>query len=156
MDYERRRTPREIARIVALAMTARRRTTTASVKPNGVPKDIDAYIAAAPNEVRSILRAIRETISAAAPGAEEVISYRIPAFKWNGRILAYFAAFKHHIGFFPPVRGDAALVKAAAKYAGAKGNLRFPLDEPMPYALIAKIIRSRVRQHDQAYPPRSH
>jgi uncharacterized protein YdhG (YjbR/CyaY superfamily) len=88
---------------------------------------------------------IRKAIRVAAPGAQEVISYRMPAFKLHG-ILIYFAAFKTHIGLFPPVSGDAGLVKAVAKYAGPKGNLKFPLDQPIPYALITRIARVRVKQ----------
>jgi uncharacterized protein YdhG (YjbR/CyaY superfamily) len=75
-----------------------------------------------------------------------LISYRMPALKLNG-ILVYFAAFKNHIGLFPPVRGDAQLVKAAAPYAGEKGNLRFPLDEPIPYDLIKQIVSYRRKEH---------
>ena len=112
---------------------------------SGAPGSIDEYIAAAPAAVRPILREIRRVVRAVAPDAEELISYRMPAFRQRG-ILLYFAAFKAHIGVFPPVRGDAALEKAAAPYAGPKGNLRFPLDRPMPYALIRRIVRARVRQ----------
>ena len=106
---------------------------------------IDEYIAAAPADVQPILKKIRKTIKSAAPKAEEVISYRMPAFRQNG-VLLYFAAFKNHIGMYPPVRGDAKLEKALAKYRGPKGNLRFPLDEPMPYDLIEKIALLRVKQ----------
>lgn len=109
------------------------------------PENIDEYIAAAPAVVRPILEKVRRTIAAAAPSAEEVISYRIPAFRLNG-VLVYFAAFKHHIGLYPPVRGDAKLEKAVARYAGPKGNLKFPLDEPIPYALIKRIVKLRVKQ----------
>ncbi|HEY5809763.1 MAG TPA: DUF1801 domain-containing protein [Povalibacter sp.] len=107
---------------------------------------IDSYIAAFPPRIRAVLRQIRTTIRAAAPGAEEAISYGIPAFKLQG-VLVYFAAFKNHIGFYPPVRGDARIVKAVARYAGEKGNLRFPLDEPMPLTLITRITRLRVKQN---------
>lgn len=113
-----------------------------------IPNDIDEYIAPFPPAVRAILKKIRATIRRAAPGAEEVISYRMPAFKQGG-ILIYFAAFKNHIGLYPPVRGDAALEKAVAKYAGPKGNLQLPLDEPMPYGLIERIVKSRLRQNQQ-------
>jgi uncharacterized protein YdhG (YjbR/CyaY superfamily) len=106
---------------------------------------IDDYIRAAPAAVRPILRQIRRVVRAAAPGAEEVISYRMPAFRLNG-VLVYFAAFKQHIGVFPPVSGDVKLMKAVAPYAGPKGNLRFPLDRPIPYALIKRIVRLRVKQ----------
>ena len=109
------------------------------------PRDIDEYASGFAPEVRLILERIRSTIRRAAPGAQETISYQIPAFRQNG-ILVYFAAFKKHIGFYPPVRGDAALEKAVGRYAGEKGNLRFPLDEPIPYALIARIVRLRARQ----------
>ena len=109
------------------------------------PTTIDEYIAASAPKAQPILRKIRRTISAAAPDAEEVISYRMPAFRLHG-ILVYFAAFKHHIGVFPPVSGDAMLEKAIAPYAGPKGNLRFPLDQPIPYALIKRIVLLRVKQ----------
>ena len=108
-------------------------------------KNIDEYIAAAPADVQPILRKIRATIRAVAPNAEEVISYRMPAFKQHG-ILIYFAAFKAHIGVFPPVSGDASLKKALSRYEGPKGNLKFPLDEPIPYTLITRIVRQRVKQ----------
>ncbi len=111
----------------------------------GRPTNVDDYIAAAPAEVRPILTKIRKTIHAAAPGATEVISYRIPAFKLRG-ILVYFAAFKSHIGLYPPVSGDASLMKALSPYAGPKGNLKFPLDQPIPYDLIKRIVLLRVKQ----------
>jgi uncharacterized protein YdhG (YjbR/CyaY superfamily) len=107
---------------------------------------IDDYINASASEVQPILRRIRATIRKAAPEAEERISYRIPAFFQNG-VVVYFAAFKAHIGLFPPVRGNAALVKAVTKYAGPKGNLKFPLTKPIPYALIARIARHRVKEN---------
>lgn len=110
------------------------------------PKTIDDYIAAFSTEVRGILERIRATIHEAAPDAKEAISYRIPAFTLNG-VLVYFAAFKRHIGFYPPVRGDARLVKAVSRYAGDKGNLQFPLDEPIPYDLIARIVKLRCTQN---------
>ena len=110
-----------------------------------MPATIDDYIQASPPRVRPILERIRRTVRSAAPDATEVISYRMPAFKLHG-ILVYFAAFKNHIGLFPPVRGDPKLVKAAAPYAGEKGNLRFPLDEPIPYDLIKRIVLHRIGQ----------
>jgi len=109
------------------------------------PTSIDAYIAASSPEVQPILEKVRKPINAAAPGAQELISYRMPAFKLHG-ILVYFAAFKAHIGLYPPVSGDASLEKALSPYAGPKGNLRFPLDQPIPYALIERIVRLRMRQ----------
>ena len=109
-----------------------------------VPKSMDAYIAASSPEVRPILEAIRATVRKSAPGSEERISYRMPAF-FQGGVLIYFAAFKKHIGLFPPVR-DMALKPLVARYAGPKGNLQFPLSDPVPLALIGKIVKSRVRE----------
>ena len=108
-------------------------------------KDVDEYIAAFPPRVQAILKKVRATIRKAAPEAKETISYRIPAFTLDG-VLIYYAAFKNHIGLYPPIRGDARLEKAVAPYAGEKGNLRFPLDEAIPYALIERIVRFRVKQ----------
>jgi len=109
------------------------------------PTCIDEYIATCPLEVQPILTKIRQVIRAAAPGAQEVISYNMPAVRLDG-ILVYFAAFKHHIGLYPPVSGDATLKKALAPYAGPKGNLKFPLDQPIPFALIKRIVHLRVKQ----------
>jgi uncharacterized protein YdhG (YjbR/CyaY superfamily) len=110
------------------------------------PKSIDKYIASFSPEARAILEKIRLTIRNAAPDAQETISYNIPTFTLNGA-LVHFAAFKKHIGFFPPVRGDARLEKAASKYAGEKGNLRFPLDQPIPYSLIERLVKLRMKQN---------
>jgi len=109
------------------------------------PRDIDDYISGFTPDVQRVLQRIRSTVRKAAPAAEEMISYQMPAFTQNG-VLVYFAAFKTHIGLYPPVRGDAAIQKAVAPYAGEKGNLRFPLDEPIPYALITRIVKLRLRQ----------
>jgi uncharacterized protein YdhG (YjbR/CyaY superfamily) len=110
------------------------------------PQSIDEYIAAFSPEVQAILERIRLAIAKGAPAAQETISYRIPTFTLSGA-LVYFAAFKTHIGFYPPVKGDAGLEKAVAPYAGEKGNLRFPLDQPIPYRLIERIVRLRVKQN---------
>ena len=110
------------------------------------PGSIDEYIASFSTEVQTILERIRFTIRNAAPDAEETISYKIPAFRLNGA-LVYFSAFKKHIGFYPPVRGDARLEKAISIYAGQKGNLQFPLDQPIPYDLIKRIVKLKVRQN---------
>jgi uncharacterized protein YdhG (YjbR/CyaY superfamily) len=110
------------------------------------PKDIDTYISQFAADVQAILSKVRETISQAAPAAKETISYQMPAFKQHG-ILLYFAAWQRHIGLYPPC--DKALEKAVARYAGPKGNLQFPLDEPIPYDLIARIVTLRVKQDNQ-------
>lgn len=109
------------------------------------PHDIDGYIARFPADVQAILEKVRTTIRHAAPEAKEVISYQMPAFRQHG-ILVYFAAWKQHIGLYPPISGDKPLEKVLARYAGPKGNLQFPLDEPIPYDLIERIVKLRVRQ----------
>ena len=101
------------------------------------------YIATFAPDTQAVLQKIRQTVKAVAPDAEETISYRIPAFKLNG-MLVYFAAFKKHIGLYPPVRGDDSLMQAVKPYAGPKGNLQFPLKKPIPYALIRRIVKVRV------------
>jgi uncharacterized protein YdhG (YjbR/CyaY superfamily) len=113
--------------------------------PTEKPGSVDEYIASFEPHVQAILQKVRATVRAAAPGAREVISYRMPALKQNG-VLVYFAAFKSHIGFYPPIRGDAMLEQEASVYSGEKGNLRFPLDQPIPYELIAALTQLRVRQ----------
>lgn len=111
------------------------------------PKDIDEYIASFEVDAQSILQKIRLTIRKAAPSAEETISYKIPAFRLNGE-LVYFAAFKKHIGFYPPVSGgDRTFQAEKSRYEGPKGNLQFPRDQPIPYALITKIVKLRVKQN---------
>jgi uncharacterized protein YdhG (YjbR/CyaY superfamily) len=107
-------------------------------------KSVDAYIASSPAAVRPILAAIRTTVRNAAPGAEERISYGMPAY-FLGAVLVYFAAYKKHIGFYPPIR-DKSLRLLLARYAGPKGNLQFPLSEPIPHALITRIVEARVRE----------
>ena len=109
-------------------------------------KTVEEYIGWFEPKVQKILKQIRKTVRAAAPGAEEVISYGIPALKLHG-MLVFYAAFQKHIGFYPPVRGDEKLMKAVSRYAGEKGNLQFPLDEPIPYALIERITKAKVKQN---------
>jgi len=110
------------------------------------PRNIDEYIAACPPEVQPILRKIRATIRKAVPDAQETISYRMPTFTFHGVVL-HFAAFQQHIGLYPPVHGDAVLMEEVSAYAGEKGNLRFPLDRRIPYALISRIAKVRARQN---------
>jgi uncharacterized protein YdhG (YjbR/CyaY superfamily) len=113
-----------------------------------IPQSVDAYIASSPPEVQPILKAIRLTVRKAAPTAEERISYRMPAY-FLGGVLVYFAAFKKHIGFYPPVY-DKSLKPLIARYVGPKGNLQFPLTEPIPHALITKIIKARIKGRGRA------
>jgi uncharacterized protein YdhG (YjbR/CyaY superfamily) len=107
---------------------------------------IDAYIASADPDVRPILEEIRTTIKRAIPDATEAISYQMPAFKRKS-VFIYFAAFKHHIGVYPPVGGDEALSAELARYRGPKGNLKFPLSEPIPYALIGRVAQALAQEY---------
>jgi uncharacterized protein YdhG (YjbR/CyaY superfamily) len=109
------------------------------------PQDIDSYISLFPDDVQTVLQEVRATIRRAAPDAEETISYQMPAFRQHG-ILVYFAAWKKHVGLYPPITGDKAIEKAITRYAGPKGNLQFPLDEPVPLDLIERIVKLRVKQ----------
>jgi uncharacterized protein YdhG (YjbR/CyaY superfamily) len=111
-----------------------------------VPKSIDEYIAGFPQDVQEILEKIRSTITKAAPEAEETIKYQMPTFTLKGN-LVHFAAFKKHIGFYPPPTGMEEFKTELSRYAGAKGSLKFPLDQPMPYDLIRKIVKFRVKEN---------
>ncbi len=113
---------------------------------NAPPVSIDDYIAAQAIAVQTILQRIRAIVHEEAPVAQEAISYHMPAFKQGG-VLLYFAAFKNHIGVYPPVRGDVALLAAPAPYRGPKGNLSFPFAEAMPYELIRRVARQRVKEN---------
>ena len=108
-------------------------------------KDIDEYIAHQPKEVQVILQKIRETIRKAAPGAKESISYQIPTFKM-GRNLVHFAAFREHISFFPSSSGVEKFKQELAGYTTSKGTIQFPLGKPIPYGLITKITKFRVKE----------
>lgn len=109
------------------------------------PETIDQYIAGFPADVQEILQQIRKTIQKAAPDAIEAISYAMPTFKLNGN-LVHFAAYKSHIGLYPAPQGIEAFKKELSVYKGAKGSVQFPLDQPMPLALITKIVKFRVTQ----------
>lgn len=109
------------------------------------PATIDEYVAGLDPPARGILRKVRAAVRRGAPGATEVISYRIPALRGN-KILVYFAAHRKHVGLYPPITGDARLEKAAAPYANERRNLRFPYAEPIPYDLIEELVRLRARQ----------
>ncbi|MDD1669482.1 MAG: DUF1801 domain-containing protein [Methanomicrobiales archaeon] len=108
---------------------------------------IDGYIKTFPEDVQRILEKLRETIREAAPEAVETISYRMPAFKLNGRILVYFAAWKNHIGFYPTPSGTEAFNRELSQYKRAKGSVQFPMDKPVPYDLIGRIVRYRVKEN---------
>jgi uncharacterized protein YdhG (YjbR/CyaY superfamily) len=109
------------------------------------PANIDDYIDGFPDKVQRILQKIRKTIQKAAPGAQEVISYQMPAFKLH-RVFVHFAGYQKHVSVYPAPRGVAAFKKELAEYEGGKGTVRFPLDQPVPYDLITKIVKYRVEE----------
>lgn len=111
------------------------------------PKTIDEYIAAFPPEVQAILQKVRQVIQAAAPQAEEAISYQMPTFKLHGN-LVHFAAYKHHLGFYPIPSAMKKFAKELAPYESGKGSAKFPLDQPIPYGLIKKIVTFRVKENE--------
>jgi len=111
-----------------------------------VPTTVDAYIAQFPPEVQRLLAEIRAVIRAAAPEAEEKISYRMPGYAQCGA-LVWFAAFKRHIGFYPTASGIAAFKDELSAYKTARGSVQFPLDQPIPYDLIRKIVRFKVAEN---------
>jgi len=106
---------------------------------------VDEYIAAADPKARDILRTLRSTVSDAVPDADECISYQMPALR-HKKVFFYFAAFKKHIGIYPPVH-DLTLAAELSRYRGPKGNLQFPLSEPMPYGLIARVAQALAKQY---------
>ncbi len=108
------------------------------------PETIDEYIAGFSSEVQAILQKVRKTIRKAAPGAEEKISYQIPTFALKG-ILVSFAAYKKHIGLYPAPRGNPEFKDELAAYEGGKGTVQFPLHKPIPYGLITRIVKFRVK-----------
>src|SRR3989304_3823711 len=112
--------------------------------PEKVFKTIDEYIATFPKNVQSILEELRQAIRNSAPKAEEAISYQMPTFKLNGN-LVYFAAFKNHIGFYPTSSAIAAFKEELSDYKVSKGTIRFPLDKPIPFDLVKKIVKYRVK-----------
>ena len=107
---------------------------------------IDKYIAIFPEDVQAILEKIRVTIQKAAPDAEETINYGIPTFTLKGNLI-HFAGYKSHIGFYPTPNGIEKFKKELSIYEGAKGSVQFPLDKPIPYALIEKIVKFRVKEN---------
>ena len=110
------------------------------------PRNIDEYIAGFPPDVQKILQKIRLTIGKAAPQAKEKISYQIPTFFLNGN-LVHFAGYKNHVGFYPaPVAMD-EFKKELAPYASGRATAQFSLDKPIPYGLIAKIVKFRVKKN---------
>ncbi len=113
-----------------------------------VAKNTDAYIAQFPEAVQALLQQVRSTIKAAAPHAEEVISYQMPAFKYHG-ILVYFAAWKNHIGFYPASSVIHVLKNKLQNYLVSKGTIQFPFNAPLPLDLITEIVKLRVLENEE-------
>jgi uncharacterized protein YdhG (YjbR/CyaY superfamily) len=111
-------------------------------------KSVDEYIGTFPEEVQSILTTLRQTIKQAAPEAEELISYNMPAFKQNGFLVSY-AAWKKHIGMYPVPVGNEAFQKAIAPFTTEKSTAQFPLKQPMPLELIAQLVTFRLNENEQ-------
>ncbi|NIK75398.1 uncharacterized protein YdhG (YjbR/CyaY superfamily) [Paenibacillus castaneae] len=109
-------------------------------------ESIDDYISNFPQEVQEILESLRKVIKESAPAAKEKISYQMPAFDLHGN-LVYFAAYKKHIGFYPTASGIRAFKHELSQYKGAKGSVQFPIEKPMPYELISKIVKFRMAEN---------
>ena len=110
------------------------------------PKTIDDYIAGFPPDVRVILQKLRATIRKTAPAAEEAIKYRLPTFVLHGN-LVHFGAFKKHIGFYATPTGNKQFRQELSAYQGAKGSVQFPLNKPIPYGLVSKMVKFRVQEN---------
>ena len=112
---------------------------------NNKARTIDEYISKFPKDVQIKLEQIRKTIKKAAPGAKEIISYQMPAFKQN-HVLVYFAAFKNHIGFFPTSKPIKVFSKELSEYETSKGTIKFPLNKEIPFKLITRITKYRLKE----------
>ncbi len=110
------------------------------------PAGIDEYIAGFPDDVQKVLQKVRETIRNAAPDAEETISYQIPTFTLGGRYLIYFAGFKKHVSVYPAPVGNAEFAEEMAVYGSGKGTAKFPLDRPIPFGLITRMVKLRMQE----------
>jgi len=108
----------------------------------------EEYFASVPADARRLLQSIQARVEAVVPGASRCVSYNMPAFK-QGRVFFYFAAFKKHIGIYPPVKQDARLMRELAPYRGEKGNLSFPLSEPLPIELIGRVALALSREYER-------
>ena len=117
------------------------------MKKNTAPVNtVEDYLSSFPSTVKTLLEKVRKTITTAAPDAEEVLSYHMPAYKYYG-MLVYFAAHKNHIGFYPFTSAVEAFKKELSAYEGAKGSVKFPIGKPLPLSLITKIVKFRVKEN---------
>ncbi len=107
--------------------------------------NVDEYIAMFPKDVQTVLEQVRQAVMKAAPEAEETISYAMPAFKWNGKVVIYFAGYENHVGLYATPSGHAAFEKELSKYKQGKGSVQFPLNKPMPLSLISRIVKFRMQ-----------
>jgi len=119
-------------------------------KTKVVPETVDQYIAAFPADVKKRMQQLRKTIKAGAPKADELISYQMPGYKYFG-MLVYFAGYKNHIGFYPGAGGVLEFYKELSSFKSAKGSVQFPHDRPIPYDIIGKIVRFRVKQNEDKF-----
>ena len=124
-------------------------------KGTPVAKNVDEYLEAFPAGIQAIMEKLRQIIKTAAPKAEEVISYQMPAYKYHG-MLVYFAGWKNHIGFYPTSSGTNAFKKELSVYKGAKGSVQFPLDKAIPFSLISKIVKFRVKKNEAKAKAKKH
>ncbi len=113
-----------------------------------IPSDVDEYITSFPKNVQQLLKDIRNKIKTVAPEAEEIISYGMPAYKYMGKPLVYFAGYEKHIGFYATPTGHYAFKKELSKYKQGKGSVQFPVDKPMPLSLISKIVKFRMKENE--------
>ncbi len=111
------------------------------------PENVDEYISSFPKETQKYLKQMRAAIKKAAPKAEEGIGYKMPSYKLNSRPLVYFAGYAKHIGFYATPTGHKEFKKELSVYKEGKGSVQFPLDEPLPIALITKIVKFRVQEN---------
>jgi len=116
------------------------------VEPKKTFKTIDEYISAFSKTIQDILQELRQAIRESAPNAEESISYQMPTFRFNGN-LVHFAAFKNHIGFYPTPSGIDAFKEELSSYKTSKGAVQFPLNKPIPFDLVKKIVKYRVKEN---------
>jgi uncharacterized protein YdhG (YjbR/CyaY superfamily) len=110
-------------------------------------KSVEAYIATFPPEVQERLRQVRATVKASAPDAAEMIAYGMPAYKLNGKPLVYFAGYANHLGFYATPTGHEAFSEELSRYKQGKGSVQFPLAEPTPLDLIARIVKFKVQEN---------
>jgi uncharacterized protein YdhG (YjbR/CyaY superfamily) len=122
-------------------------TTRKLKKMNTDFKTVDEYIKSFPADIQTLLEKVREAIKKNAPHAVESIAYGMPAYKMNGKPLVYFAGYKKHIGFYATPTGHAEFAKELSAYKQGKGSVQFPLDEPIPYELIRRIVAFRVKEN---------